>query len=512
MRLPPHWLAYVPAFVVLVLAVLVLVLRARSDATTAAVNRSHEVITEVDRLLAALSAAESRQRGYLLTGDVTYLQASGDPAREVREHVERLRELAVDDPGQQERLDSLGRAIEARLEELAATIAVYDSAGPAVARNVVRTDRGQELMMGIRGTVAEIRREEDRLLKARLALGGSEEQRAFLVLVIGSLLAAAVSYLISRQLGAAAETQGALARTLEHQNRRLAEQAEAMRRQTARLEEAAQELEASNSELQRTNDDLIRVSVEADVARQLAEEANQAKSQFLATMSHELRTPLNAIGGYAELVDIGVHGPVTDAQRHALERIQVAQRHLLGLINDLLNFAKLEAGRVEYRLSDIDVPIVTAEVISLLTPQVHDRQIAAECAPGDGLVARADVERLQQILLNLLSNAVKFSDPGDRIQVECSADDGFVKIRVVDSGHGIPPEKLEAIFDPFVQVKPNLTGDGGRGAGLGLAISRELARGMGGELTAESELGRGSVFTLTVPRSGAARPAAPATL
>src|SRR5690606_2704431 len=121
--------------------------------------------------------------------------------------------------------------------------------------------------------------------------------------------------------------------------------------------------------LQRTNQELIRVSVEADVARQLAEEANQAKSQFLATMSHELRTPLNAIGGYAELLDMGIHGPVTEEQHQALQRVQVAQRHLLGLINDLLNYAKVEAGRVEYKLTEVDVPAVAEEVLSMLMPQ-----------------------------------------------------------------------------------------------------------------------------------------------
>jgi signal transduction histidine kinase len=500
-RLPPHWLAYLPVFVVLILAVLFLVLRARAEATTAAVHHSHRVITEVDRLIISLVSAESRQRGYILTGDARYLQPSLDAAGEVRAHLDTLVRLTQDDTAQQRRLGDLGRLIDAKLAELVTTLAVRDSSGLEAALEVVNTGLGQNLMVRIRAVVADLQVEEDRLLASRLALDTREQERAFFVIVLGSLLAAAVSYLISRQLEAAAEARAAQAKTRDLQNRRLGEQAEELRRQKARVEDAALKLEASNDELQRANEDLIRVSVEADVARQLAEEANQAKSQFLATMSHELRTPLNAIGGYAELVEMGVHGPITDGQRHALERIQVAQRHLLGLINDLLNYAKVEAGRVEYHLSDVRVTTVAEEVISLFAPQVSDRRLTSKCDDGADLIARADIERVQQILVNLLSNAVKFSDQGDAIFIECAADGEHVMIRVADTGKGIPADKLESIFDPFVQVHPNLTGDGAHGAGLGLAISRELAAGMGGTLTAESVLGEGSTFTLTLPRS-----------
>ena len=500
-RLPPHWLAYVPALVVLILAVLFLVLRARTEATTRAVNHSNQVMTEVDRLLIALVSAESRQRGYLVTGEGRYLQPSLDAANEVHQHLRRLRELTGAQPEQQRRIGELEVAINAKLEQLSSVAALQDSAGPQAALAAVRTDRGQQLMSRVRVLVDDIQDVEARLLAQRQEVGSAEQQRAILVLMLGSLLAAAVSYLISRQLGAAAETQAAQARVLQLQNRRLGEQAEVLRRQKARLEEAAAELESSNEALHRTNEDLIRVSVEADVARQLAEEANQAKSQFLATMSHELRTPLNAIGGYAELVDIGIHGPLNEAQHHAMQRIQIAQRHLLGLINDLLNFAKLEAGRVEYEITDVDVGTVIDEVVSLLLPQAAGREVSSACVPQSAVGVRADRERFQQILFNLVSNAVKFSDPGASIRVECAATDEEVTVRVIDTGHGIPPEKLESIFDPFVQVSPNLSADGAGGAGLGLAISRELARGMGGDLAAESRVGEGSTFTLTLQRA-----------
>jgi signal transduction histidine kinase len=234
-------------------------------------------------------------------------------------------------------------------------------------------------------------------------------------------------------------------------------------------------------------------------ARAEAEAANRAKSQFLATMSHELRTPLNAIGGYAELLEMGIRGPVTDTQREDLHRIQQSQRHLLGLINEVLNYARLETGTVRYELEDVPVRETVAAAESLVAPQARSREVQLEVAecPSD-LAVRADPEKLRQILVNLLSNAVKFTGARGRVEVSCAREEATVRVVVRDTGIGIPADKLEAIFDPFVQVRSDLTRTH-EGTGLGLAISRDLARGMAGELTAESTTGSGSAFTLTLP-------------
>ncbi|HVE78606.1 MAG TPA: ATP-binding protein [Gemmatimonadaceae bacterium] len=239
---------------------------------------------------------------------------------------------------------------------------------------------------------------------------------------------------------------------------------------------------------------------EAEAARVVAEEANRAKADFLAVMSHELRTPLNAIGGYAELLELGVHGPVAEPQRVALERIQRSQRHLSGLINEVLSYARVESGSVRYQIADVPMDEILRAADSLILPQVRAKGLDYAC-PGcpATLVARADRERVQQILVNLLTNAVKFTERGGRVRVECEAADGAVLVRVRDTGVGIPPEKLEAIFEPFVQIDSALTRTHD-GIGLGLAISRNLARGMGGELVAESRVDEGSTFTLTLPR------------
>jgi PAS domain S-box-containing protein len=280
-----------------------------------------------------------------------------------------------------------------------------------------------------------------------------------------------------------------------------------LEQQTGELEEAQAEMEMAHDELQHAYEDLAERTRDAERAREAADEANAAKSSFLATMSHELRTPLNAIAGYTQLLEMGIHGPVSEPQREALEKIHRNQTHLLGLINDVLNFAKIEAGQVQYAVTDVPLDATLAAVEALVEPQIRARGLRYRYRHGDGATtARADRERMEQVVLNLLTNAIKFTDPGGRVEMGWDVSDRRVRIHVADSGRGIPPDKLEAIFEPFVQVDPALT-RAAEGTGLGLAISRDLARAMRGDLTARSMEGKGSVFTLTLPLG---RPLAPA--
>jgi signal transduction histidine kinase len=238
-------------------------------------------------------------------------------------------------------------------------------------------------------------------------------------------------------------------------------------------------------------------------ARAEAEEANRAKMDFLSAMSHELRTPLNAIGGYVELLDMGIHGPVTESQQTALSRITANQRHLLILINDILVFAKLEAGQVEFDLRSLSVRRLLLSVEPLVAPSAAAKGIAYSVQERDtDLVLLGDEERVRQIVLNLVTNAIKFTEEGGWVLLSYDADAEFVRIRVSDNGSGIAPEKHQAIFDPFVQVDRRLNRRR-EGVGLGLAISRDFARAMNGELSVESNPGAGSTFSLTLPRGPA---------
>jgi len=217
-------------------------------------------------------------------------------------------------------------------------------------------------------------------------------------------------------------------------------------------------------------------------------------------MSHELRTPLNAIGGYTDLLSLGLGGPITPQQTEYLERIRRSQQHLLGIISDLLNFSRIEGGQLTYDIAPLSLSHVIERVVPMVEPQAGAKAISLTIDATDpNCIVFGDRAKVDQILLNLLSNAVKFTGSNGTVRVGCKKSERTASIEVIDSGAGIPSDKLEAIFEPFVQLGRSLS-SAHEGTGLGLAISRELARAMNGELRASSVVGTGSIFTLTLPR------------
>jgi signal transduction histidine kinase len=216
-------------------------------------------------------------------------------------------------------------------------------------------------------------------------------------------------------------------------------------------------------------------------------------------MSHELRTPLNAIGGYSDLLAMGLSGPITEQQEEQLARIKRSQTHLLGIINDILNFSRIEAGQLVYNIANVSMRQAIDAVSHMVLPQAVANGLKLDVERCDERIeAHVDRAKLEQILLNLLSNAVKFTAKGGTISMTCEAEGERVMVRVRDTGSGIPEDKLRSIFEPFVQVGRSLTAPA-EGTGLGLAISRDLARAMGGDITVTSTVGEGSEFTVVLP-------------
>ncbi|WP_322799054.1 response regulator [Thermoflexus sp.] len=252
--------------------------------------------------------------------------------------------------------------------------------------------------------------------------------------------------------------------------------------------------------------ELLSISLESarlhQEQKQTAErlrELDRLKTQFIANMSHELRTPLNSIIGFSRVILKGIDGPLTEAQRQDITAIYNAGQHLLGLINDILDLSKIEAGRMELHFAEVDLREIIRGVMSTAVGLTRDKPIELrQEVPEDLPPVWADAQRARQVLLNLVSNAAKFTDQGF-ISVRAWADERFVTISVQDTGIGIPKEKQEEIFREFTQVESGTTRRHG-GTGLGLAIARRLVELMGGRIWVESEVGKGSTFYFTLPR------------
>ncbi len=320
-----------------------------------------------------------------------------------------------------------------------------------------------------------------------------------------AVIGGALLVLVLALVGTTVDRRSRLAAALEKSNALLQAQSAELEEQNARLQEQAVELEqqrgsaqALAAELEQRNIELGAALATAEAARNAAQAANRAKSEFLAVMSHELRTPLNAIVGYGELLGLEVSGPVTRDQREKIDRMQRAARHLVSLINQVLDFERVAAGREQVLMEQTEIGALVRDALADVEPQAAAKGITLRIeAPSTPLAIVTDVAKFRQIVLNLLSNAVKYTDNGE-IHVHAGRVNGTLQLSVCDTGIGIEPEQQTRIFDPFWQADQRLTRQRG-GTGLGLSIVRQFARLLGGEVTVESTPGRGSTFTLQLP-------------
>lgn len=419
--------------------------------------RARVVVEQLRAVLTSTIDVETGMRGFALTGAEASLEPYHAARRRLPGQLAELHELVGDNPAQQRRLPVLDSAIARRLLLAEGRVLRRQMAGNSVLRDSAAWAAGKAAQDTIRATIAEMEAEQATLLRERERRAEKTSRRALWIILLGAFAslttAVTLGWVIRRGFAA---------------------------------------LRSAEASLLMANDELL-------VATEQARRADRVKSAFLATMSHELRTPLNSIIGFTGILLEGLPGPLNPEQAKQMGMVQDSARHLLALINDVLDISKIEAGELAVYREPFDVRASVTKLIGVATPLAEQKGLALHerIAPDLGQ-AIGDQRRTEQVLLNLLSNAIKFSERGVvTLTVEQTPD--VVRFQVTDTGIGIKPEDLPTVFDPFRQVDSGLS-RAHEGTGLGLAICRRLAGLMGGEIHAESTWGHGSTFTFTLPR------------
>lgn len=433
------------------------------------VEHSVMVLDGIDNLDGQITRQTEAQHLYQLSHDQVFFTRYQNLSARIRDSIASLRQLTVDNPRQQQNLqtiDVLVLATESRLSPQAAS-----SSAPLQALGLPPVS-DQTRSKNLEARLNAMRAEEHRLLDLRRQAEKSIIGLTYTLLAILGLLFAAIlfgTYIVARR------TLQARAQAVEN---------------GARLN---LELEHANAQLQQK--------------RREADHANQLKSQFLASMSHELRTPLNAISGFSELLADELAGPLALKQKRFLGHIREASKHLLRLINDILDLSKIEAGETHLDLASISASLIVNEVVSGVSTLARDKSIDLRSNCDPALFLHADHLRVRQILYNLLSNALKFTPFQGTITLDVAPDGDYLRFEVADTGPGISKGDQKIIFEEFRQAAPSASGVK-EGTGLGLAITKKLVEMHGGRIEVESELGEGSCFRFWLP-IGAAESSAP---
>ena len=416
------------------------------------VMHTRDVIAELAWLRPKVIDAEAAVRGYLLSQDKQYSALLDDVSADVDRHLDTLGRLISDNPSQRRRMAELQDAVRERRQIGKSLMRLRDNAGSAAAQEAFTASHSRTSVDAMRALLAAMDQEEQRLLEVRreraLATDNASADASIglAVVVVGLLVTA---YLIFRR---------------EEKHREVLEQ-----------------------DLRRTNQEL--------------QDASRLKSEFLAHMSHELRTPLNAVIGYTGTLLMKLPGPLTADQERQLKTIQTSARHLLSLINDVLDLARIESGKVEVELKVLGCQEIIKEVMATLRPLAQAKNLALEADfPEAQMQVRTDQRAFSQILINLANNAIKFTENGSvRLRLSERDSEGLAAIDVIDTGVGVKSEEQAKLFRAFQQLQAGKPGR--EGTGLGLYLCGRLAELIHGRIEFESEFGKGSRFTLLIPKA-----------
>jgi signal transduction histidine kinase len=434
------------------------------------VAHSHQVISHTESLLSALTEAESSARGYVVSGAPEFIAPFQRTLEETDVQYRQLLILTADNPEQEKRLFTLKPLIERRMASLAVLIQMRREMGLAFVQERFVNGRGRQWQAEIRALVEDMQRTEDTLLVQRSASTQTASLYSHLAITLGTLCALLItiaSFVIIRS-------------------------------DIARRAEAENALRTANAKLA--------------LATQRAQHADSSKSAFLATMSHELRTPLNSIIGFSGVLLQELAGPLNAEQKKQLGMVRDSSRHLLALVNDVLDISKVEAGQLRIQRQSFNIREAIDHSVALVASLASKKGLSVEIhiAPDLGQII-SDRRRIEQVLINLLNNAIKFTERGG-VTLRADALDDYpatssaatlpaIRIRISDTGIGIEDADLAELFQPFRQIENGLARQH-EGTGLGLAISQRLLGLMGGHIDVISKKNEGSTFTVFIPRLG----------
>ncbi len=513
-----------------------------SEEVKSEIMRTYKVIEHIELLIGKLKDAVSGHRGFILTGNVDYLrsysaalrdganletdQRSWQQHRSIHQELALIRTLTADNPAQQGNLDEMDEVVKQLLAYLATSIQERKKQGAKLAGAKLEVLRGKEMMDHAGSLVRIMEAEEHHLLNIRMEVvddNAQQRNRLTLITMIVAYVAIPLSiWLYQRNHERMRADMLRYTQELERQQEELEQQQEELKQQQEELKASNEEIEATNEEMEEKNKALEEQNVQIqqqseelaeskrlieDKAQEL-ERASQYKSEFLANMSHELRTPLNSLLILSRMLAANEDGNLTDEQVEEARVIHNGGLELLGLINDVLDLSKVEAGKLTMIFEDVAVEHMVTRLQQQFAPVAKEKSLAFPIKVGEGLPKDlyTDAQRVEQILKNLLSNAFKFTEQGfvtlevrrpDAQEMQRSYERA-IAFSVIDTGIGIEPSKFKDIFEAFQQEHGSIDRHYG-GTGLGLTIARKFAHRLDGEIHVRSTKGEGSIFTLVLP-------------